>query len=44
MKRNVLGAEVARMTRSAAARGDVADLVRARNGFRSGRTRLALLS
>src|SRR5687767_11170720 len=29
----VLGAEVARVTRSAAARGDVADLLRARNGY-----------
>lgn len=30
----VFGAEVARVTRSAAARGEVADFERARNGWR----------
>lgn len=33
MKRKVLGLEVARVTRSAAARGDVADLESARKGW-----------
>ena len=32
-KTKVFGAEVARVTRSAAARGEVADLERARNGY-----------
>ena len=32
-KMNVFGAEVARVMRSAAARGEVADLVRARKGW-----------
>lgn len=32
LKRNVFGADVALVTRSAAARGDVADLERAMNG------------
>lgn len=34
VKRKVFWAEVARVTRSAAARGDVADLERARKGYR----------
>jgi hypothetical protein len=33
LNRNVFGADVARVTRSAAARGEVADLDRARNGW-----------
>jgi len=33
-KMNVFGAEVARVMRSAAARGEVADLVRARKGWK----------
>lgn len=33
LKRNVFGADVALVTRSAAARGDVADLERAMNGY-----------
>lgn len=34
MKTKVLGAEVARWMRSAAARGDAADLLSARKGYR----------